>query len=334
MSADAERRSRLLALKLRALIRDHLGLDNDPIGESHVFGLGAAFVSDDATWVLIDGDASRAFGPSMAWAVRHGRPVRLLVENSSGVLARRASLFSFASSHPGISSVDVWHVNDRQLLPAIAEDHLARRAPKSDHLAFVEMIGTTGADVVIEHGVVAGEVRGLEMCRVVDDEVTGSPRLEVGMGVHDREAFAMVHGHLPTQDALRQVIDAVIPHRIEGAAPHPLNQFGAERLLRWQAMQQPEMCGFESLGAIEPPVIRSNLKDAVPCAARGRLPDGTDAVAVFVHGVDLDVASFAADVIDREGLDRGIIVLREKDVVPSLRMLASSAISALDVVTL
>ena len=52
--------------------------------------------------------------------------------------------------------------------------------------------------MVVEHGVVTGEVRGLEVCRVVDDRTTGDGvRLEVGVGAHDREAFAIIHGDVP-----------------------------------------------------------------------------------------------------------------------------------------
>ena len=78
--------------------------------------------------------------------------------------------------------------------------------PDTDEYYWVDLIGL---HVVNREGVVLGEVRGLEMCRVVDDSFTGEARVEVGLGAHDREAFAMVHGHLPTEDAMRQVITAV-----------------------------------------------------------------------------------------------------------------------------
>ena len=58
----------------------------------------------------------------------------------------------------------------------------------------------------VEHGVVTGEVRGLEVCRVVDDPHTGAVRLEVGVGAHDREAFTIMHGDVPTVDALAGVV--------------------------------------------------------------------------------------------------------------------------------
>ena len=216
-SADLDRRSRLLSIKLRSLVREHLALASDPDGTNESFALGAGFLSTDAVWVLIDGDASRALGPVLAWASQFERHVNLLVENNAGLLARRASLFD--------ADITVWHVDDHTITRAVAEPHIVSASASDAHLSFVDIIESSGADSLVEHGVVVGEVRGLEMCRVVDDVTTGDVRLEVGMGRHDREAFTMIHGELPTAQAMRQVIDAVLPHRTEGADSHPFNGF-------------------------------------------------------------------------------------------------------------
>lgn len=324
--ADAERRSRLLSLKLRALVRDHTGGDDS--GDAAMFALGAALVRNDAVWMLVDGESERSLGATLAWASTHAgsRAVRMLVERDSGVLARRAAQFD--------ADVEIWHVDERSLLPAIADPHLPRVKARPEHLAFADVIEAAGATVVVEHGVVVGEVAGLELCRVVDDATTGETRLEVGMGAHDREAFAMVHGHLPAPEALRQVIDSVAPHRVVGAPQHPFNQFAAERLLRWLALDVPSSIGFESLAPVEPPVVRRNLKDAVPCAARGTMRDGRDTVAVFASGVDLDVVPFAVDVADREGVDDVAVVLRARDVVPSIERLAALTRRSVAIVTI
>ena len=122
------------------------------------------------------------------------------------------------------------------------------------------MIEASGATLVVEHGVVTGEVRGLEVCRVVDQPTTGyfdedwaaeggepigaleslaaqqgggnGVMVEVGVGGPDREAFRIIHGDLPTVDALAEVVATVAGHRAAGAAPHPLNRLVPERLLR------------------------------------------------------------------------------------------------------
>lgn len=317
MSADAERRSRLLSLKLRALVREHLGLDSDPVGTPEVFSLGAAFVADDSVWVLVDGDASRAFGPTLAWSSKFNRPIHLLVEQDSGVLARRATLFN--------TSVTVWHVNEKSLLPAVVEPHLPRVDAEESHRALMPLIASSGADALVEHGVVVGEVRGLEMCRVVTDSISGQAKLEVGMGVNDREAFAMVHGELPTEQALRNVIEAVQVHREPGAMVHPFNQFGAERLHRWRALQDPASIGFVELSPADPPVRRTNLKDPVPCVAVGTLTSGVGAVAVFVNGIDLDVVPFAVDAADMYGVTNVVIAVRQRDITESIRKMVDIA---------
>ena len=328
MSTDPERRSRLLSLKLRALVRTHLRLGEDPAGTPHVFAPGAAFVTDDAAWFLVDGDASRSIGPVIAWAARQGidRGINIITEDGAGVAARRASWFD--------GPVTVWSADDRDITPAVPDAHLPFLAPKPGHLDLATMIEEAGAEVVVEHGVVVGEVRGLEMCRVVDDETTGAARLEVGMGAHDREAFALVHGHLPAPDALRQVIGAVLPHREPGADQHPLNQFGAERLLRWNAMQDPASVGCGSLHAAEPPAVRTNLKDAVPCVALGVDGGGESVAVTFAHGIDLDAVPFALDAADRLGAARAVLAVRARDITESTRVIAARSLRPVTVIAL
>jgi hypothetical protein len=136
------------------------------------------------------------------------------------------------------------------------------------------------------------------------------------MGRHDREAFAMIHGELPTTQAMRQVIDAVLPHRTEGADSHPFNQFGVERLSRWKAIKDPSSIGFSTLAPADPPVLRTNVKDSVPCVAIGLTGAKRLSTAVFVHGVDLDCVSFAVDVT---------IAVRRRDVIASIERLANMA---------
>jgi hypothetical protein len=236
------------------------------------------------------------------------------VERDSGVIARRAQFFS--------ASLTVWHVDEKTLLPAVPEPHLPVVEPAASHVALIPLISSSGADAVVEHGIVVGEVRGLEMCRVVDDAVTGEARLEVGMGVNDREAFAMVHGDMPTEQALRTVNDAVAVHREPGAMVHPFNQFGAERLHRWRALTNPALVGFALLQPADPPVKRTNLKDPVPCVAVGETLEGHRAVAVFVNGVDLDVVPFAVDAADMHGVAHIAVVARAKDLTQSMQKMA------------
>ena len=145
-----------------------------------------------------------------------------------------------------------------------------------------ELIATleeSGLEVICEHGVIIGEVEGLEVARIISDE--HGDRIDVGVGAHDREAFALLHGDLPTAQAIEQVASVVRSHRLPGAEPHPLNRLGAERWLRAHLISHPQRIGMGQLVAAAPPVKRTNLKEAVPAVAKGVSLDGRDTVVVL-----------------------------------------------------
>jgi hypothetical protein len=181
----------------------------------------------------------------------------------------------------------------------------------------------SGADVVVEHGVVSGEVRGLEVCRAVTDTHTGEHRLEVGIGAHDREAFQLLHGNMPTLAALSTVVETVEVHRRPGAEPHPLNRLAAERLLRWEVIHDPSWLGAAELHPLAPPRPRSNVKDPVPCAAIGTADDGSLLTVVCTSGIDLTAIPFAIDVRIATGVQRCIVVVRPRDLSPVTQRLAA-----------
>jgi hypothetical protein len=286
LPTDPERRSRLRGVQLRALVRDHLG--RDPDASPQPFPPGAALLADGEAWVLLADDPDRRLGGALAWAVRQGaRRLHVVAESGTGVIARRAAQFRFP--------IEVWHAEGRDLLPAVALPVEPPAPVRPEHLALREVIVAGGATPVVEHGVLFGEVRGLEVCRVVDDPHLGVVRLEVGVGAHDREAFQMIHGDVPTVDALARVVDAVARQREPGATQHPLNRLAAERFLRWRLEQDPSLVGAAHLEPAQPPVPRPNVKDAVPCVASGRSIDGGPLLVVCTTGVDLDVVPYAAD---------------------------------------
>lgn len=314
---DNEQRSRLLSLKLRGLLRVHAPGEADDL-EAVAFPLGAALVSPRRVWVLVDGDASSALGPTLAWARRHGTSLSLLVENSAGVLARRAAAFDL--------DIDVWNVDGDRIVPAAREALPDAASPTGlDRARFVDDMVASGVEPLVEHGVLRGEVRGLEVCRVVTDAGTGEERLEVGIGAHDRETFAMVHAATPIRDSLAMVAAAVLEHRRVDAPHHPYNTLAPERFARWRVLDRPALAGMTSAWAIDPVAPRSNVMDSAPCALRGIGEDGQDALAVFVHGIDLDVVPVAVDLADRERLDSVTVVCRTIDMVESMRVMAESA---------
>ena len=288
MSTNDTRKSQLLSLKLRALVRDHLGRSSDDGLEPAVFARGAAVIDGDSCWVLVEEQSTRGFGPALLWALKSDkRELHLLAETGTGVLARQASNIDFP--------VSVWHVDGRSLLAAVAEPFAAPREPNPEHLAFIDLIDNGGATPVVEHGVVAGEVLGLEVCRAVNDPITGAARLEVGMGAHDREAFALLHGDKPTVEALADVVSNVKQHRRPGALAHPFNRIAPERLLRSNIIGAPQLVGARHLAPCDPPFPRTNVLDTVPCVARGTTTSGRDLVVVVTSGADPDIVPFALD---------------------------------------
>ncbi len=284
--AAAARRGRLVGIKLRALVRDHLG--DETVGEATGFAPGAALVHGADGWVLLDDRPAERLGAAIAWALRAGvGTLHVVADAGTGVLARRAAAFDLP--------IAVWHADGRELWPAVAEPFAPHTPAPEHHQRFRALIVEGGAEPVEEHGVLAGEVRGLEVCRVVDDPDLGVTRLEVGVGAHDREAFTMLHGDVPAAESLARIVQVVDQHRRPGAEPHPLSRLGRERLIRSEMIADPSRVGAVALAAAPPPVPRPNVKDPVPCVAVGADAGGRPVVVVCSSGVDLDLVPFAAD---------------------------------------
>jgi hypothetical protein len=322
-----ERHALLLGAKLRALVADHLGGAPPAADDVESFPNGAALIADGAAWVLVAGGASRSLGGALALAVRRGATsLHLVAESDTGLLARRARHLRFP--------VTVWYPQGRTLLAAVPEPLAEPDVPADEHLALVEVIEAAGARANVEHGVVFGEVFGLEVCRVVDEptvgQVTGPGEvdpatvsaaqgrvldgvlLEVGVGAADREAFRLLHGEIPTVEALQSVVESVTRHRSPDAPQHPLNRLGQERYLRWRLEQEPGLIDMARVVPSTPPLPRPNLKDAVPCVALATDADGREHTVVCSVGVDLDLVGFVADVQERDARPV-VVVLRQRD---------------------
>ena len=266
--------------------------------------------------MLADDEARRLLGPALAWARREGvDDLHLLVDAGDGDLARRAGAFSDPPA--------VWRVEGRGLEPARPGPlpEVPTPPPSADGLA--DVLRAAGAEVGVEHGVVAGELLGLEVARVVGDG--DDVRIEVGVGRHDREAFAAVHGDLPTADALAEAVAAVRRHRYQGAPPHALGRLAPERWLRHRVVNEPGLVGVEHLEPVAPAVPRDSLKATVPAPALGRDDSGEEVVAVCSTGIDLDLVPAAADArLAHAPSARLLLVVPERDDHPVTRALAAS----------
>jgi hypothetical protein len=120
----------------------------------------------------------------------------------------------------------------------------------------------------------------------------------------------------------------VTGHRGAGS-DHPLNRLAAERLLRWRLERAPESIGLAALGPSEPPVPRRNVKERVPCTARGHRAGGSPVLVVCSVGVDLDVIPYATDARRSVGPEvtssdpiETLVVVPPRDLVPVTTELA------------
>jgi hypothetical protein len=312
---DPSRRARLNAIKLTTLVRDHLG--GEPILSAGEFSGGAALFHGRHAWLLLDHDPERGLGAAVGWALRHDAlAVHVVADSATGLLARRAAGFAV--------SVSVWRVEGRLLLAAAAEPLEPSTASPEHHHQFIATMVDAGAEPWEEHGVLFGEVDGLEVCRVVDDAYTGEVRLEVGVGAHDREAFQMMHGDRPTADALAGVVAAVVAHRHPLDRSHPLGRLAQERSLRARLVETPSIIGAEHVRPLPPPVPRRNVKDAIPCLAMADIDDEPTLV-VCTTGVDLDAVPFCIDARGVHDMDRCVIVMPSRDRVAVQELLAAAA---------
>ena len=307
-------REQLLAVKLAALVRDR---DSSWVLQPGDFGGGAALTVRSSAWVLLDDRPERGLGAAMAWALRHeATELNVLAEHGSGVLARRAAGWA--------PPVTVWQIAGRDLRSATPEPLPATPPLPTAHAEFESLIRDSGAEPIIEHGVLCGEVDGLEVCRVVTDGHTETVRLEVGVGAHDREAFQTLHGDRPTGEALADVVRAVREHRTPGAARHPLNLLAQERALRARLIAEPHLIGATHVRSVMPPTPRPNVKDAVPCVAQATIV-GHQVTVVCSAGVDLDVVPFAVDAMAACGTADCLVVLPARDALDIQHRLAAAA---------
>lgn len=306
--------------RARALVPDAVQADVADIG------VGVGVVRGDAAHVWLTSRHARGLGPALLWSRRRGaRSLRLVAERDGGLLARRAG--EFAPERIAVEVVDA------RLAPVAAAPHAAPVDPPAAAEALAATIAGAGADVVREHGVVTGEVLGLEVCRVVVDAETGAARLEVGVGAHDRETFAMLHGAEPLPEALARVVARVRAARDLRASPgasttaaDPLARLAAERRARHALLADPSLVGATTLAPAEPPVPRDNVRDAVPCAAVGADADGRPLVVVCAAGADPDVVPWAADARTRlAGRDAALVVaMAARNAVPAIRALGDA----------
>jgi hypothetical protein len=316
------RRAALHAAQLAALVTARWGPAER---RSHALGAGAALTGEldgvPAAWVLAGARPERSLGPALLWAERQGAELlHLIATAGAGVVARQAALF--------MPSPAVFAVEGTALVPAEPAP-VPRPSYVPPPAELVDLLVDAGLEIVVEGGLVRGEVEGLEVARVATGRTSAgvpidAPVLEVGVGQADRELTALVHGELAPVDQLARVVTIVRRHRRPGAPPHPLNRLVPERWLRAALCRQPSRLELATLAAAAGPRPRPNLRDRDVAVAAGETPTGAPAVVVCSVGVALDLVPEAADA--RAALDPGarlVLAVPERDDLPVNRRLAA-----------
>jgi hypothetical protein len=250
---------------------------------------GAALRGDATVWVLVEDQAIHRLGAVLAIARRAGSTAAHVIASEpadAAVLARRAALFTLP--------VSVWTLDGTTLVPAVAAPPAVDAAPSPEAELYRPVLREAGLDPVVEGGVLLGELRGLEVARVVDDEDGGS-RVESGVGRFDREAGAMMRAGMSESDSIDHVVEMVDPLRTAGAERHPMNQLVRERWLRSVLVADPTLVGAAELRPVGSAVPRANLTESGVASAVGVDPSGAPVVVTCSVGVDLDAVPSAAD---------------------------------------
>jgi len=291
------RQAALVALRAAALVRDHFHLDI-AASDWSVFGSTGAIAGDEGRIFGFPASADQVgLGAVLAWASTHNpTSIEVVFEADEdldrlAVLARQAKLFK--------PPINIWQMADNSLHSVSPLSYEIAREPSASALALVPLLSNAALEVVVEDGQVIGEIRGLEVARIVEpsiDEGRGvEARVEVGIGRFDREAFALMHSDVSVEEALARVSEQVRQIRRPGAEPHPLNRLARERWLRAQLLMNPDLVGAEELVVAPGAVARGGLKENAVAVAQGVTKEGEPLVVVTSTGVNLEAVVEAAD---------------------------------------
>ncbi|NNE73850.1 MAG: hypothetical protein HKN26_09315 [Acidimicrobiales bacterium] len=257
-------------------------------------GVGAGLLAADTAYVYMPTEPLRSLGPILAWAHRAGaRQLHLFIDEPDA--AARLSLRA-AQLDP---SPAIWLVEGRTATPAqpvasAVSPEFAIPDAGDDVADLIALLTSHGLVVNTEHGVITGELHGLEVARVLDDEL--GVGLAVGVGRFDREAGAMLRGDRTDDEALAEAVAQVKNIRAaDGPAAHPLNRLVRERWLRATVVADPDLVGLVTADAIAAPKPPADLLEANPASAIGVDAAETNVLVVCGLGSNLDMVSTAAD---------------------------------------
>lgn len=335
--AQTTTREAISRAKLDALVRAHWGTEATEASIKANFpgGAGLRPATDGApAYVLLEKATHRSLGGVLAWALRQqagAGEVHLLAElagtseETAALLTRRAHAFA--------RPVKVWHVDPPSLkeVPPAAFD--APPELPAEAKPWADVLRKAGLEVVVEFGVLTGELLGLEVARVVvaDNEA----RLEVGVGSQDRRARQEVQADRDPEEQLAEVVKLIGAVRTPKNKAHLASTLAPERWLRSVLVGRPDQVGAAWLAPVPPPVTRRDLRERGAALAAGVDGDGRPVVVAASVGIDLDLVPEAADGRRACGLDQAALQLAmvPADDHPRTRQLAALLKDPAEVVT-
>ncbi len=308
MTLDPARRAGLERSRATAIARDHFAVDIESAAVDAA-PFGVVIDASDHAVVVSSSDDLAVLGGVLVWSARNPRSrIDLVVEHHAGVHARRVAVLA-----PEIQV----HALDGSSIASAEPVAAAEPYPTPDDIApLVAMIERSGADAVVEDGIVRAEVVGLEVGRVVTGPAGST--FEVGVGRFDREAGALLHADRPIEPTLVDTIEQVKQHRRAGAASHPVNRIGRERWLRTLVLADPAIAEIRDPQLVEPVPPRSSLLETRTAALLGTGPDDAPVLVVCTVGVDLGVVPEIVDLLAATGAGRVRVVAPSRDHLPYL----------------
>lgn len=331
---SGEQRNDLLRAKLSALVRD---VDTEERSGQHPAAqtrgaLTGVMQSGGSGFVLVDLGTPQAVAGAISWAASDDcDALTLFVDLDGAAAARYASYFT---AGPSTTVREVAGASSVATSPDAVPTEVDAETPPGELL---DMLAEHGLEVVIEHGVVRGELLGLEVARLVtwptDAGGDGLLHLEVGVGRFDRDAIWAVRDGSDMAGALVDTVSMVKEYRRPGAPPHPLGRLRRERWLRTVLLKEPDLVGAVELEPVAMTTEPAGLKDVHPAGAVGRMDDGRPVVVVTSVGVDLSVVPLAADLRSRiDESARLVLAVPPSDLHPVLGRLGSMLRPAAEIV--
>ena len=292
-----ERRASLLETRAAAIARDHFG-SADPRTAS-IRGAAVA-IENDRGVAVIDDPAMGVVGGLLLWVAKAGLELdAVVVEGDADTVDHWLDGFA---ARPAVHRLDGRELAPPGEPPSVPVLPVPPVPPEFDR---------ADVEVVVENGVVLAEVAGLEVARVVVDG-DGAERVEVGVGQYDRAAHKVMSPG-PVDEVLTDVVDRVRSVRQASVKAHTFNRLCRERWLRSVLVADPSLVGLEDLVPVDPLPARTSLLDAGPAPAVGRDGSGALVLVVATTGIDLSLAVSTSAVAQREGPERVVVALPQRD---------------------